>query len=216
MRRTIVWDLDGTLLYTLEDLKDAVNHALRVRGYAEHSLEEMRRFFGNGIRYAFQQAEPGASEEELEELILLFKEYYSVHCMDRTRPYDGILPMLVELKEQGYGMAIVSNKVDEAVKELAKQFFGDYVTVAIGNRADIRRKPAPDSVLQALKELGVPKEDAVYVGDSEVDLATARAAGIPCVTVLWGFREKDFLMGQGADLFAEHPQDVPGILASIS
>ena len=202
-KTTIIFDLDGTLLYTLEDLKDAVNYALRTLGYAEHDLDEMRRYFGNGIRYALEQAEPAAGEEDLDRLVALFKEYYGEHCMDRTRPYDGIMPLLAVLKGQGYRMAIVSNKVDEAVKELAKQFFGEYVTVAIGNRADIRRKPAPDSVLQAMKELGASKEESVYVGDSEVDLATARAAGIPCVTVLWGFREKEFLVEQGAEIFAD-------------
>ena len=190
-KTTIIFDLDGTLLYTLEDLKDAVNYALRTLGYAEHDLDEMRRYFGNGIRYALEQAEPAAREEDLDRLVALF------------------------MKEEGYRMAIVSNKVDEAVKELAKQFFGEYVTVAIGNRADIRRKPAPDSVLQAMKELGASKEESVYVGDSEVDLATARAAGIPCVTVLWGFREKEFLVEQGAEIFADRPEEVPGIIMEI-
>ncbi len=215
MKHTVIFDLDGTLLDTLEDLKEAVNYALRTRGYTEHTLEEMRRFFGNGIRYAFQQAEPTLSEEETDALIVLFKEYYGEHSMDRTLPYDGILPLMQTLAEQGYGMAIVSNKVDEAVKALAAHFFGKYVTVAIGNRADIRRKPAPDTVYAALHELGVPKEDAVYIGDSEVDLATARAAGLPCITVLWGFREKSFLIEQGADIFAERPEEVPEILSRL-
>ena len=156
-----------------------------------------------------------ATGEDLDRLVALFKEYYGEHCMDRTRPYDGIMPLLAVLKEEGYRMAIVSNKVDEAVKELAKQFFGEYVSVAIGNRADIRRKPAPDSVLQAMKELGASKEESVYVGDSEVDLATARAAGIPCVTVLWGFREKEFLVEQGAEIFADRPEEVPGIIMEM-
>lgn len=215
MRHTILWDLDGTLLYTLEDLRDAVNYALRTRGYAEHTLEEMRRFFGNGIRYALQQAEPGLPDAEIDALIRLFKSHYAEHSMDHTMPYDGVLPVMRVLAEQGFRMAIVSNKVDEAVKGLAAHFFGDYVQVAIGNRADIRRKPAPDTVYAALKELGASKEDAVYIGDSEVDLATARAAGLPCITVLWGFREKDFLMEQGATCFVERPEDIPGVLAGF-
>ena len=215
MRKTVVFDLDGTLLYTLEDLKDAVNYALRTKNLAEHDLTEMRRFFGNGIRYAFEQAVPGLSDEAYTELIRLFKAYYAEHSMDNTAPYAGILPLMQTLAERGYRMSIVSNKVDEAVKSLTKHFFGDYVTVAIGNREDIRRKPAPDTVIAALKELGVPKEDAVYIGDSEVDLATARAAEIPCITVLWGFREKDFLEEQGADCFAERPEEIPGILETI-
>ncbi len=215
MRKTIIFDLDGTLLYTLEDLKEAVNYALRTKGLSEHSLEEMRKFFGNGIRYAFQQAEPSLPDTEIDELIRLFREYYAEHSMDNTVPYDGILPLMKILSEQGCRMAIVSNKVDEAVKDLAKHFFGDYVKVAIGNRADIRRKPAPDSVFAALEEMGAKQEDAVYIGDSEVDLATARAAGLPCITVLWGFREKDFLVEQGADCFAERPEEIPGILSGI-
>ena len=215
MRHTIIFDLDGTLLYTLEDLKDAVNYALRTRGYAEHKLEEMRRFFGNGIRFALQQAEPTLPDAEIDELIVLFKEYYGKHSMDNTMPYDGVLPLMQTLSEQGCRMAIVSNKVDEAVKDLAAHFFGDYVRVAIGNRADIRRKPAPDTVFAALEELGASKDDAVYIGDSEVDLATARAAGLPCITVLWGFREKDFLIEQGADCFAERPEKIPEILENL-
>ena len=216
MRHTIIFDLDGTLLYTLEDLKDAVNYALRTKGLAEHTLEEMRQFFGNGIRYAFRQAVPELPEAEIDELVSHFKAYYGEHSMDNTMPYEGILPLMQTLAEQGYRMAIVSNKLDEAVKALAEHFFGDYVKVAIGNRADIRRKPAPDMVFAALEELGVPKEDAVYIGDSEVDLATARNSGLPCITVLWGFREKAFLLEEGADCFAERPEEIPEILQGIS
>jgi phosphoglycolate phosphatase len=128
--------------------------------------------------------------------------------MDRTRPYDGIMPLLAVLKEEGYRMAIVSNKVDEAVKELAKQFFGEYVTVAIGNRADIRRKPAPDSVLQAMKELGASKEESVYVGDSEVDIQTADRAGMDRIIVGWGFRDREDLLRDGADRVFGSPREV--------
>ncbi len=211
-RNTVIFDLDGTLLYTLEDLKNAVNYALRSKGFAEHGIEEMKSFFGNGIRVALQAAEPEAAEEDIDELIRLFKAYYAEHCMDRTLPYDGIPELVAELKEKGYRMAIVSNKVDEAVKALAAHFFGDTITVAIGNSEHVRRKPAPDTVFTALEELGVPVEDAVYVGDSEVDLATARAAGIPCITVLWGFRDKDLLIREGAACMVERPEEIPGIL----
>ena len=215
MKKAVIFDLDGTLLNTLEDLKDAVNVALREQGYAEHGLDEMQRFFGNGIRYALQQAEPEADDASVDRLIARFKEYYAEHCMDKTRPYDGMLELMKVLKEQGYVMAIVSNKVDEAVKDLAKHFFGEYVNVAIGNSRNIRRKPAPDSVFRALEELGIEKENAVYIGDSEVDLATSRAAGIPCITVLWGFRGKEFLQEQGADCFVERPEEIPAILEGI-
>jgi phosphoglycolate phosphatase len=213
-KTTIIFDLDGTLLYTLEDLKDAVNYALRTKGYAEHNLEEMRQFFGNGIRYALAEAEPAATEEDLDELIRLFKTYYAGHLTDKTVPYDGIMDLLETLYEEGYKMAIVSNKVDEAVKTLAEHFFGKYVTVAIGNSDRIRRKPAPDTVFAAMEELGVTAEESVYVGDSEVDLATARAAGIPCITVLWGFRDREFLISHGAKVFAENPEDLFSLITT--
>jgi phosphoglycolate phosphatase len=134
--------------------------------------------------------------------------------MDRTHPYEGIPELLSTLADRGYRMAIVSNKVDEAVKALAAHFFGDTITVAIGNSDRIKRKPAPDTVYAALEELGVPAEDAVYVGDSEVDLATARAAGLPCITVLWGFREKELLIREGADCMVERPEEILQVLTA--
>ena len=211
---TVIFDLDGTLLYTLEDLKDAVNYALSEKGYSTHTLDEMRRYFGNGIAYAIKQAEPGLSEEELTELVKLFRSYYGEHCMDKTGPYPGIPELVKKLSEEGYKMAIVSNKVDSAVKELAKQFFPE-ITVAIGERAGIRRKPAPDTVIQAMEELGVTKEESVYIGDSEVDLVTARAAGLPCISVLWGFREKALLEAEGATCFVESAEEIPWILRNM-
>ncbi|MBR6173500.1 MAG: HAD-IA family hydrolase [Eubacterium sp.] len=210
--KAIIFDLDGTLLDTLEDLKNAVNYALNQKGFSgQHTLSEMRRFFGNGILYALRQAEPGASEEELSGVVSVFKEYYEQHCLDNTRPYCGVSELVKKLKEEGYLMAIVSNKVDGAVKELAQRFFPE-ITVAIGERTGIRRKPAPDTVFQAMKELGVTVEEAVYIGDSEVDLATARAAGLPCISVLWGFRDRDMLTAEGAECFVETPEEIPGIL----
>jgi phosphoglycolate phosphatase len=213
-KTTVIFDLDGTLLYTLEDLKDAVNYALSEKGYATHTLDEMRRYFGNGIAYAIKQAEPGLSEEELAELVKLFRSYYGEHCMDKTGPYPGIPELVKKLSEDGYKMAIVSNKVDSAVKDLAKRFFPE-ITVAIGERTGIRRKPAPDTVIQALEELGVTKEESVYIGDSEVDLATARAAGLPCISVLWGFREKSLLEAEGATCFVESTEEIPEILRNM-
>ena len=206
--KAVIFDLDGTLLDTLEDLKNAVNYALNERGIpAQHTVPEMRRFFGNGILYALQQAEPDVSQEELAEAVKVFRGYYEEHCLDNTRPYAGVAELVRELKEQGFLMAIVSNKVDGAVKELAERFFPE-IPVAIGEREGIRRKPAPDTVFQAMKELGVSAEESVYVGDSEVDLATARAAGLPCISVLWGFRDRDLLAEEGADCFAATPEEV--------
>ena len=206
--KAVIFDLDGTLLDTLEDLKNAVNYALNERGIpAQHTVPEMRRFFGNGILYALRQAEPDVSQEELAEAVKVFRGYYEEHCLDNTRPYAGVAELVRELKEQGFLMAIVSNKVDGAVKELAERFFPE-IPVAIGEREGIRRKPAPDTVFQAMKELGVSAEESVYVGDSEVDLATARAAGLPCISVLWGFRDRDLLSEEGADCFAATPEEV--------
>ncbi len=206
--KAVIFDLDGTLLDTLEDLKNAVNYALNERGIpAQHTVPEMRRFFGNGILYALQQAEPDVSQEELAEVVKVFRGYYEEHCLDNTKPYAGVAELVRELKKQGFLMAIVSNKVDGAVKELAERFFPE-IPVAIGEREGIRRKPAPDTVFQAMKELGVSAEESVYVGDSEVDLATARAAGLPCISVLWGFRDRDLLVETGADCFAATPEEV--------
>ena len=206
--KAVIFDLDGTLLDTLEDLKNAVNYALNERGIpAQHTVPEMRRFFGNGILYALQQAEPDVSQEELAKVVKVFRGYYEEHCLDNTKPYAGVAELVRELKKQGFLMAIVSNKVDGAVKELAERFFPE-IPVAIGEREGIRRKPAPDTVFQAMKELGVSAEESVYVGDSEVDLATARAAGLPCISVLWGFRDRDLLVETGADCFAATPEEV--------
>ena len=208
---TVIFDLDGTLLYTLEDLKNAVNHAFRQKGFGEHTVPEMQRFFGNGVRVAMQKAEPGATDEELDEMVKLFRAYYNEHCLDNTRPYDGIAPLIRELKEKGVKMAIVSNKVDPAVKELAARFFPE-ISVAIGESEGVRRKPAPDTVYQAMKELQADPKETVYIGDSEVDLATARAAGLPCISVLWGFREKELLVSEGADCFVDRPEEILTLL----
>ena len=145
-------------------------------------------------------------------MIPVFREHYNAHCLDKTRPYDGIQELMKALRDRGYKLAIVSNKIDSAVKELNAKFFSDYVDVAIGEREGIRRKPAPDTVVQALEELKSAKHEAVYIGDSEVDLQTAANAGLPCISVLWGFREKDFLTEQGAAVFVNTPQEIYDLL----
>ncbi len=206
---TVIFDLDGTLLDTLEDLADAVNHVLRENGMQERSLEEVRRFVGNGVRRLLELAVPGGKGEPgFEEILARFREYYGRHCNDKTHAYDGILPLLRKLTERGYALAIVSNKPDAAVKELAEIYFEGLVPVAIGEREGIAKKPAPDTVFSALKELGRPAERAVYVGDSEVDIMTARNAGLPCITVLWGFREEAFLRQHGAACLVRQPAEV--------
>ena len=213
MITTVIFDMDGTVLNTLDDLAASVNYVLGKFGMPAHCTEDYRLYFGSGIRYALQCAVPeGTKEKTIDQMLPVFKEHYNAHCLDRTGPYEGIPELMRCLCEQGYKLAIVSNKIDSAVKELNARFFHDYVDVAIGEREGIRRKPAPDMVIQALAELKSTKDEAVYVGDSEVDLQTAANAGLPCITVLWGFREKDFLTEHGATVFANTPQDIFDLL----
>ena len=208
-KTTVVFDLDGTLLDTLQDLADATNYALRKQGMPERTIDEVRQFVGNGVRLLMIRAIPGGEENPLfEETFALFKSYYGEHCNDHTRPYEGIMELLATLRKKGYAVAIVSNKIDFAVKELSKLYFQGIVPVAIGEKEGIRRKPAPDTVFEALKELGRTKEEAVYVGDSDVDIETAQNAGMPCISVLWGFRDKAFLKAHGASHYAEKAEEI--------
>ena len=206
---TIIFDLDGTLLNTLEDLADATNYALREMGMPQRILDEVRNFVGNGVRKLMERAVPeGINNPQFEETFAKFKEYYGIHCNDKTRPYEGILPLLRELKAEGLQLAIVSNKLDSAVKELAEIYFKGIVPVAIGEKPGVAKKPAPDTVYAALEELHMPAETAVYVGDSDVDIMTANNAGIPCISVLWGFRDEQFLKEHGATQLARVPADI--------
>ena len=199
------------MLDTLGDLASAVNYALRTHGMPEHSIDAVRRFVGNGVRVLIQRAVPdGEANPQFENVLATFRQYYLEHSLDTTRPYDGIPEMLSELRRRGCRTAVVSNKFDAATKELCRHFFADSIEVAIGEHEaeGIRRKPAPDTVLEALRQLGVTKENAVYVGDSDVDILTARNAGLPCISVLWGFRDRDFLQAHGATTFVTSPQQL--------
>ncbi len=205
----VIFDMDGTLLDTLEDLKDAVNHALRTLAMPERTLSEIRRFVGNGAQLLMERAVPGGTEEAMvTRALALFREYYDLHCNDKTKAYEGVVQLLRELKAEGYALAIVSNKPDPAVKQLAGIYFGGIVETAIGERSGTAKKPAPDTVYAALSELKVLAERAVYVGDSEVDVKTAANAGLPCISVLWGFRDREFLRENGADYFVETPEEI--------
>lgn len=206
---TYIFDLDGTLLDTLGDLAASVNYALRSVGLPEHSIDDVRRFVGNGVRLLMVRAiEGGDSNPRFEEAYATFRSHYMEHGLDTTQPYPGIMELLKELKVRGKKIAVVSNKFYDATQELVKHFFGEYVSVAIGERENIRKKPAPDTVLEAMRMLGVDKEGAVYIGDSDVDFNTAKNVGIPCVSVLWGFRDREFLESIGATTFITQPSQM--------
>lgn len=205
----IIFDLDGTLLDTLEDLADAVNYALVKNKQPVRTIEEIKSFVGNGVRNLLIKAiDQGEQNPAFEQIFQDFKAYYGVHCNDKTRPYEGIMDLLKELQQEGFLLAVVSNKLDSAVKELCEQHFKGLIQVAIGDRENQERKPAPDMIYTALSTLGVEKEQAIYIGDSEVDVQTACNAQIPCISVLWGFRTRRFLDEQGAMLFAKIPEDI--------
>ncbi len=207
--KAIIFDLDGTLTDTLTDLMLSTNYALTAMGWPERTLDEVRRFVGNGVRRLMEQAVPDfTDEEEFEECFHIFQEHYVEHCQDHTSLYPGIADLLAELHAQGYKLAIVSNKLQAGVDELYRTFFSDTIQVAIGEREGVRRKPMPDMVQLALSQLGVTAEESIYVGDSEVDMATARNAGLPCISVLWGFRDQDYLREIGAFRMVATPRDI--------
>ena len=210
---TVIFDLDGTLLNTLEDLADAVNFVMRANEYPERTIEEVRCFVGNGIRRLMELAVPeGVSEDTFENVFEQFKSYYTDHCQIKTRAYEGIMELLEKLYTDGVSMAIVSNKNHAAVCELNEIYFKKYIEVAIGQKDGIRKKPAPDTVLQALKELGKEKESAIYVGDSEVDFLTAQNTGMDCVLVTWGFRTTEELGVYEPMAFIEKPEQLLNVL----
>lgn len=210
-----IFDLDGTILNTLEDLTDSMNAALEKSGYPKRTIEEVRRFVGNGIRKLIERAVPqGTKKEDVDQVHRDFTEYYKAHCADKTRPYDGILDLLATLKEKGCRTAVVSNKADYGVQKLCHQYFEGLFDLAVGEREGILRKPAPDSVNQVLRRLQVRREDAVYIGDSEVDIQTAENAGMDHIIVDWGFRKAEFLREQGAKVIVSRPGEIAEIIQS--
>lgn len=208
---TYVFDLDGTLLDTLSDLAASTNYALRTHGMPEHSIDDVRRFVGNGVRLLMERAVPnGAANPLFNDTFATFRQHYMAHSLDTTKPYEGVPEALAALKARGCHLAVVSNKMMAATQELCRHFFPDTIEVAIGEHesAGIRKKPAPDTVFAALKALGVGQDGAVYVGDSDVDIETARNSGLPCISVLWGFRDRDFLIQHGAKTFISAPSEL--------
>ncbi len=206
---TVIFDLDGTLLNTLDDLRDSLNEILIRKGYAARSLEEVRRFVGNGVRNLVRLSVPeSCSEDEVTIILDEFKEHYKHNMQNKTRPYNGIMELLLDMNRFNYKIAIVSNKFDSAVKELANTYFGNLVPVAIGETSEIRRKPAPDSIFTAVRELGSDLLHTILVGDSETDIRTAKNAGIPCIGVTWGFRCREVLRSEGADYLIDTPREL--------
>lgn len=208
MNPGVIFDMDGTLLNTLEDLTDAVNVALEQNGYPKRTLEEMRLFVGNGAANMIRKAAPQGADQQA--VMDAFVKYYGVHCQDKTRPYEGIMEALEALKAK-YKVAVVSNKPDYAVKLMCKHIFPG--VHGVGEIQGIPRKPAPDMVWAAMKEIGADK--CVYIGDSDVDLTTARNSGLPCISVLWGFRTRQELEEYGADCFCEDPTQLEAIVDKV-
>lgn len=201
--------MDGTILDTLDDLKDSLNYALRLSGFPERTEDEVRRFVGNGIKKLIERGVPGDTPAEMTDKVHSdFTHYYKKHCRDKTKPYDGICKLISSLKEKGMMCAVVSNKDDYAVSLLCDEYFKGLFDYSVGSREGVRKKPYPDSVYAVLDALSVKKEDAVYIGDSEVDIQTAKNASLPYVTVLWGFRDRDFLLLNGAKVTAETPDEL--------
>lgn len=212
----IIFDLDGTLLDSIEDLTCSVNYALTRYGLPARTTKEVSAFLGNGIRYLVEHAVPEgfADTPQFEPVFEAFRDYYVVHCLDFTKPYDGIMTMLGLLKAQGCSLAIVSNKLQPAVTQIQERFFDGIVDVAIGEGPSLRRKPAPDMVIEAMHQLGATAANSLYVGDTEVDIATARAARIPCVTVTWGFRSEEYLRSLNPDFMINLPDELPKLTLS--
>ena len=204
---TVIFDLDGTLLNTLDDLADSVNYAMAACGFASRTIDEVRQFVGNGVRKLIERSVPGGEENpRFDEAFALFKEHYLVHCNDKTCPYPGVLDLPERLSDDGMKLAIVSNKYDPAVKDLSARYFNGLIPVAIGEREGVRKKPAPDTVFEALRELDSSPKNAVYVGDSDVDIETAQRAGLACISVSWGFRGREVLQKAGAHRIVDSAQ----------
>ncbi|SHH52277.1 phosphoglycolate phosphatase [Sporobacter termitidis DSM 10068] len=210
---TVIFDLDGTLLDTLDDLAGSVNNALEKYGFPCRTRDEVRRFVGNGVERLVTLCVPGgAANEKYQDCLADFKRHYSENMRNRTAPYDGIPALLRRLKAEGFKRAVVSNKFDAAVKALCRDYFGEDIELAIGESKETARKPAPDTALKALRELGSVPARTVYVGDSEVDAETARNAGLVFIGVTWGFRDRELLEQKGADFVIDRPEELFQIL----
>lgn len=213
MINTVIFDLDGTLLNTLEDLKDSTNFALKKFGCEEKKLEQIREYVGNGVRKLIERSVPyGENNTNFEQCLKLFKEHYAKNMYNKTAPYDGVIKMLKELKKRNIKIAVVSNKFDLAVKELCKKYFDGLIDIAIGESEKVRKKPAPDSVFKAIDDLKSDTQNSIYVGDSDVDVQTAKNTGIDCIGVTWGFRDRNLLEKEGAKYIIDSPLEILKII----
>lgn len=212
--RAAIFDMDGTILNTLEDLTDSTNYALTRHGFPERTIDEVRHFVGNGIRKLIERAVPaGTGTKEIDEVFDTFAAYYKEHSAIKTRAYDGIPELIKELKDMGVLTAVVSNKADFAVQDLCVDYFPGLFDFAIGEKTGMSKKPAPDMVREAMRQLDVTEEEAVYIGDSEVDLATAQNAGLDVIMVGWGFREESFILGKGAPFVVHETGEIADIIS---
>ena len=210
-KRYAIFDLDGTLLDTLDDLTDSMNYMLGKHNFPLRTRDEVRNFVGNGVRKLVERAVPPeykADDEFIDKFYDDFSLYYNSHSDIKTAPYPGTLDMLDKLLHSGFDIAIVSNKIDSAVKSLSAKFFGERIKSAIGEKPSIRHKPEPDMVFMAMEEMGADKENSIYIGDSEVDIQTAKNSGIPCISVLWGFKDRKFLEDSGATVIVESMEEL--------
>ena len=206
---TYIFDLDGTILDTLLDLANAVNFAMRSKGFPERTTDEVRSFIGNGIKVLIRRAVPeNTGEDDYAEALEIFTKYYLEHIADYTKPYDGIIDIINELKKKGCKTAVVSNKAHFAAQAVVKDFFGDIFDAVVGKMDEFPSKPEPDSLLYTIKSLEADKEKCIYIGDSDVDVLTAHNAGLPCIGVTWGNRDEDVLRRSGAEYIAHKPEDI--------
>lgn len=211
--KVAIFDLDGTILNTLDDLTDSFNHILACENMPTRTHDEIRSFVGNGIHKLIERGVPsGTSPHDIEKVYTEFKKYYAVHCADKTKPYDGIPELLEELKNNGIKLAVVSNKADFAVQSLCEQYFSGLFDCVIGERSGVRCKPAPYAVNEVISALKAERSDVVYIGDSDVDIQTAKNAGIDCISVSWGFRDTDFLQKNGAKTIVNAPNEILNII----
>ena len=211
----VIFDLDGTLLDTLEDLTDAVNHVMSAFSLETKSIDQVRSFVGNGVVRLIELCVPGGDEhEQFSEVLTAFIAYYEAHCNHKTRPYDGVLALIDKLHREGVKLGIVSNKFDLAVKALNRQYFHDWIDFALGVTDALHRKPAPDMVYACIEQMQLKPEEVVYIGDSEVDLMTAQNAGVDCISVLWGFRSLEMLLEYGATQLVSTVDELESLLLS--